>query len=219
MWVMNRSYSPDDLALSVSNLRCSRADIQIIENLSFEAQPGQVVLLRGANGAGKSTVLMCLANLLYYEGNIEIRGGKEDISPNEMLHFISHLPALKPNLTITDNLEFWAELNDGDKEKIPAALISARLDHAAKLDASNLSAGQTRRLSLLRLLVAHRPIWLLDEPTSALDSQGEKWICDQIDDHIAQNGIAIIATHLDLPLNAIPKTIHIGAPNHSEVAT
>lgn len=188
-----------------------RGDRPVLEHISLDVQPGQALLLRGPNGAGKSTLLMCLAGLLHFEGEISREGGAFEPSDLSDTHFVSHLPALKPSLTVTENLAFWARLNGGDTEKIPAALISARLDHAASLDAGNLSAGQTRRLSLLRLLVAQRPVWLLDEPTSALDSQGEKWIGELIDAHLAQNGIAIIATHLDLPLATPARTMHIGA--------
>jgi len=207
---MKNSNLQNSREIGVKNLSCTRGERTILSGMSFEANPGEAVVLRGPNGAGKSTLLMCLAGLLPFEGHISVTGRSEDAHAGEDMHFISHLAALKPSLSVAANLAFWANLNGGDAGKIPTALVSARLEHATDLDAGDLSAGQTRRLSLCRLLVTPRPIWLLDEPTAALDAQGEKWIRGLIDTHLAQNGIAIIATHLDLLLAQKPSVIRIG---------
>lgn len=197
--------------IRVEALSCTRGEQSVFKDISFEASPGEAVLLRGPNGAGKSSLLMCLAGLLQFEGNINVMGRDSELHENADIHFVSHLPALKPSLSVTQNLTFWARLNGGDPSAIPQALVSAKLDHAADLDAGTLSAGQSRRLSLLRLLVAQRPIWLLDEPTSALDSQGEEWVGSLIDAHLKQDGIAIVATHLDIPLKTTPRIVPIEA--------
>lgn len=196
--------------LSVENLWCTRGERTVLAEVAVEAHSGEALLLRGENGAGKSSLLMCLAGLIPFEGKLEWHGVDREIGAQEEMHFISHLPAIKPDLLVEENLDFWARLNAGDPDKIPAALIAARLDHTARLPAGVLSAGQTRRLSLIRLLLAPRPIWLLDEPTSALDKQGAAWVKHLVDSHIMQGGMAIVATHLDLDLDGPTRTYAVG---------
>jgi heme exporter protein A len=215
---MKKPFPLDPRQICVNKLSCTRGERPVFNDISFAASAGTATLLRGPNGAGKSSLLMCLAGLLDYAGEISVQGRDDEQYENADIHFVSHLSALKPNLTVSENLTFWAHLNQGDPQNIPAALIAARLGHAANLATSDLSAGQIHRLSLLRLLVAQRPIWLLDEPTSALDSQGEKWIGARIDAHLALGGIAIIATHLDIPLEAKPATIAISKTGETEVS-
>lgn len=196
--------------LSVEHLGCRRGERSVLAEVSISAVSGETLLLRGENGAGKSSLLMCLAGLIPYEGKLAWEGVDPELGVMAEMHFISHLAAIKPDLTVEENLDFWARLNGGDPDKIPAALIAARLDHAAKLPAGVLSAGQTRRLSLLRLLVAPRPIWLLDEPTAALDAQGAQWVKHLIDSHVGQGGMTIVATHLELDLDSVARTYLVG---------
>lgn len=207
---MTQTTHTNNYHIQVEALGCTRGEQSIFSDVSFQTSAGEAVLLRGPNGTGKSSLLMCLAGLLQFDGNINIMGRDSELHENADIHFVSHLPALKSNLSVTQNLKFWARLNGGDPFAIPEALVSAKLDHAADLDAGTLSAGQVRRLSLLRLLVAQRPIWLLDEPTSALDSQGEEWVGSLIDAHLKRNGIAIVATHLDIPLKTTAHIVQIG---------
>jgi len=176
-----------------------RGGFVIFEDVSFDALPGEVILLRGPNGAGKSTCLSALYGALPPgEGIIDILLDDEDRSPRELIHVVGHLPGVKATLTVRENLEFWATLFGGETD-VNAAIDSAGLHPIADSDASILSAGQTRRLALARLLVAPRPIWLLDEPTAALDKQGEGWVGELIADHAGAGGIVVAATHLDIP--------------------
>lgn len=199
--------------LKVTTLTCVRGELEIFAQLAFEATPGEAVLVRGPNGAGKTSLLMCLAGFLpISEGRIDWQGRDPDDRPGTDIHFVGHLPAVKPGLTVAENLTFWADMNNGDKNEVAPALVAAGLDHAATLDAALLSAGQTRRLALARLLVAPRPIWLLDEPTAALDTDGGKWITRLIDTHLDNGGITIASTHLDLSLKKSKrvKTLTLG---------
>lgn len=198
------------MRLSVKHLGCTRGEREVLEGVTLGASSGETLLLRGENGAGKSSLLMCLAGLIPYAGNLDWEGVDPELGAMEQMHFISHLAAIKPDLLVEENLDFWARLNGGDPDKIPAALIAARLDHTAKLPAGVLSAGQTRRLSLLRLLLAPRPIWLLDEPTAALDAQGALWVKHLLDSHIGQGGLAIVATHLELDLDTPSRAYFVG---------
>jgi heme exporter protein A len=121
------------------------------------------------------------------------------------------LPGVKTTLSVKENLLFWAALY-GAEQKVDRAIEAAGLSLIANSDAAILSAGQTRRLALARLLVVDRPIWILDEPTAALDKQGDAWVGNLIADHAKRGGITIAATHLDIanvPQSAI-KTVYIG---------
>jgi len=187
--------------LAVTDLTCLRGGTTIFANLGFSAEPGTVTLLRGPNGAGKTSLLLCLAGILRPEaGTIAWSGRDAEERPSTDMHLVGHQPALKGGLTAAENLQFWAEINSGDPNLIEGALDNAGLSHAAHLETRLLSAGQTRRLALARLLVARRPVWLLDEPTAALDSQGDKWVASLIEEQIGAGGLVIAATHLDLAL-------------------
>lgn len=186
-------------SIKVRKLACARGGFDIFDPVSFEALPGEVVLLRGANGAGKSTCLAALYGALTPSaGLIDIELDDEERSPRELIHVIGHVPGVKSTLTVRENLQFWSDLYGGNNP-IENAIEAAGLLPIADSDAAILSAGQTRRLALARLLVADRPIWILDEPTSALDKQGEAWVGDLIANHVKRGGITIAATHLDIP--------------------
>ena len=177
-----------------------------MHNVDFSTVSGKALLLRGANGTGKTSLLMALAGYLHIsDGTINWRedGGSandDEYSPIQNMHFIGHQHSIKTTLSLGDNLGFWCQLNGGDSNKVQPALEAAGLGHATSLDAALLSAGQSKRLSLARLLVADRPVWLLDEPTSSLDAAGDKWVSSLIDNHLDRGGMVIAATHLNLVL-------------------
>ena len=182
-------------------LACRRGERLLFEGVAFTVVPGELLLLRGPNGVGKTTLLSALAGLVRPEaGSIAVAGRGEEDRPGDDLHLMSHLPAIKPRLTAAENLNFWADLFGGDRKLVAPALERVGLKHLAGLEAGHFSAGQTRRLALARLLVADRPIWLLDEPTAALDGEGERLVIELIDAHLRRGGIAVAATHHDIPI-------------------
>jgi heme exporter protein A len=187
--------------IEVSGLACRRGERLLFASLDFAVVPGELLLVRGPNGVGKTTLLLALAGLVRPEaGTIAVAGRGEDERPGEDLHLLSHQPAIKPRLTAAENLQFWADLFGGDRKLISPALETVGLGHIAELEAGHFSAGQIRRLALARLLVADRPVWLLDEPTSALDGEGEQLVTILLDAHLKRGGIAVAATHHDLHL-------------------
>jgi heme exporter protein A len=189
------------IALSVDNLACRRGEHDVFSGLSFSLAPGQALMLRGPNGAGKTSLLMCLAGYLpSIAGRITWAGLPRDAEPTGMLQMVGHLTGIKPALTLAENLAFWADLYGGDRARLELALEQAGLQGLNDLPAGILSAGQTRRLSLCRLLLAPRPVWLLDEPTANLDSGGNEWIRGLIGEHLSTGGLAVIATHRDMGL-------------------
>lgn len=199
------------LRLSVRDLACRRSGRLVFAGLGFDLGPGNALLVTGRNGAGKSTLLAILAGRLRAaSGQVELDGAGEATLP-ERLHWIAHRDGLKTALSARENLAFAAAML-GEECRTPRdALERVGLPHVAEMPVAYLSAGQRRRVALARLLVAHRPIWLLDEPTSALDATSQEMLFDLMREHRAAGGIIIAATHLPLPLDNA-QSLAIAAP-------
>lgn len=187
--------------LEARDLACIRGDRAVFAGLSFALPRGAALLLTGANGAGKSTLLRLLAGLLPpAEGAVLWRGADTAAEPEAhaaRLRYLSHQDALKPALTVAENLAFFARLHGG--EVLPA-LTALGLDALADLPARVLSSGQRRRLALARLALAPAALWLLDEPTTGLDAASVERLRPLLAAHRAAGGIIVAATHIPLPL-------------------
>ncbi|ODT80994.1 MAG: heme ABC exporter, ATP-binding protein CcmA [Pelagibacterium sp. SCN 64-44] len=195
------------MTLSAQDLVCGRGGMALGPPLSFSLSSGQCLFLRGPNGAGKTTLLLTLAGLIApLSGHFSILGAAEEAG--RLLHHCGHRNAIKPRLTVAENLQFWASINPSGGLDPARALAETGLARLADLDAGYLSAGQSRRLALARLLVSHRPIWLLDEPTAALDSQGHGLVASLIERHLGMGGLVLAATHDPIDLeNAATLTL------------
>jgi len=190
--------APVSVRLSASELAAVRGNRQVFAGVSFSVTAGELMAVTGPNGAGKSTLLRLIAGLLPPSaGEVSlVPVGEEKIGTR--LHYVGHRDGLKPSETVRRNLQFWARLwGGGDVEPALAALALERL---AELPVAVLSAGQRRRAALARLLLVERPLWLLDEPATALDAAGEARLGHLIGAHLAAGGMAVVATHLDLPV-------------------
>lgn len=211
---MSPSQAPQQPELVLSGLSLARGERHLFSDLSFAIAAGEVLFIRGPNGAGKSSLLLALAGILRPDaGSIVWHDGGAEAERGEAMHFLGHLPAVKPRLTLLENLAFWASLYGGKGLAPDSALDEVGLSGLGALEAGHLSAGQTRRLALARLLIAERPIWLLDEPTAALDAEGEKLVGRLIAAHctVPHPGLVIAATHQDIPLPGTPRSIALGA--------
>lgn len=181
------------MELSVSDLSVARGGVPVLAGVSLSLAPGQALVLRGANGSGKTTLLRTIAGLQpALAGSVT---GAED-----RIAYAAHADGLKAMLTVTENLSFWAAVF-GTRD-VARALDAFALTPLADRLAGTLSAGQKRRLGLARLLVTGRPIWVLDEPTVSLDADAVALFADAVRAHLAQGGMALIATHIDLGLEA-----------------
>src|SRR5262249_32342832 len=138
-----------------------RGGREVFRGLSFTVGVGEALLVPGPNGVGKSSLLRLVAGLVRpRQGRLEFEGRDLDLTIGEQAHYLGHQDALKPSLSVQENLDFWAHFLGGGVGKRDAALAAVGLDGLAQLPAIYLSAGQRRRLSLARLIAVQRPIWL-----------------------------------------------------------
>lgn len=187
--------------LEGQELACWRGERAVFAGLSFRLEPGGALLLVGANGAGKSSLLRLLAGLIPAAEGRLLWDGQDTLADRvahaARLRYLGHGDALKLSLTARENLSFYARLWGGEVEEALAALGLAEL---ADLPARVLSSGQKRRLALARLALAPAPLWLLDEPTVGLDAASVERLGGLLAGHRGRGGMVLAATHLPLPL-------------------
>ena len=182
-------------SLEVRQLVVTRGDRTVIDGLSFQVAPGEVLHLLGRNGAGKTSLLEVLCGLRQAERGV-IASGPDD----GQRHWVGHKNALNPVLSALENLQFWAGLNDVKLADPKAAMDAVGLNprHASR-PSGQLSTGQKRRAALARLVAVPRPWWLLDEPLAGLDVQGLALFAGLLRAHVDGGGAAIVTSHQPLP--------------------
>jgi heme exporter protein A len=205
------------MELVLEQLACRRGGRTVFAGLDFRLAAGSAIV-RGPNGAGKSSLLRIVAGLMPpAAGDVRLGGvslARDRAGLHERVALAGHLDAVKPALTVAENLGFWAGiLGDGaadDGRRAAAALERFGLGPIADRPAGQCSAGQRRRLGLARLLIADRPLWLLDEPSVSLDATATALVAELIREHVRQGGLALIATHVELGLGPLP-VLEMGA--------
>lgn len=180
--------------LRVEDLSIARGGVAVLEGLTFAVAGGAALILRGPNGCGKTTLLRTIAGLQ------PPLAGRVVTEP-DTLAYASHADGLKPTLTVTENLQFWAEVFGTGAPEVTKALAAMDLIPLAARPAQNLSAGQKRRLGLARMLVTGRAVWIFDEPTVSLDLASVALFSAMVRAHLGQGGAALMATHIDLGLS------------------
>jgi heme exporter protein A len=195
-----------DPLLRADGLACVRGGRLVFEGVSFALAPGEALLLRGPNGAGKSSLLRLLAGFVAPRAGAVWWHGRpafaDPAAHRVRLHLIGHGNALKGALSVRENLRFAVALAGAPLPLVEHALAHFELTALADVPAAYLSAGQQRRLALARVLAAARPLWLLDEPDAGLDAASRGHLTGAVSAHRATGGIAVIASHRDLGLEA-----------------
>ncbi len=198
------------MRLEGSDLTCIRGGREVFAGLSFAIAQGEALLVTGPNGAGKSSLLRLVAGLIRLAaGRLELRDGDPELTLGEQAHYLGHQDALKPSLTVAENLAFWVRYLGGGGAAAQA-LGAVGLDGVAELPAAYLSAGQRRRLSIARLVAVKRPLWLLDEPTTALDRAAQERLTALMGQHLAGGGLIVAAAHGSIGLERA-KELRLGS--------
>ena len=176
--------------LHVSNLSVARGGMTLLSGVDFALNAGQILVLRGANGLGKTSLLRCIAGL---QNPVE-----GQITAPEAVAYSGHADGLKGQMTVLENLAFWSSVYHGPSPEV--ALDAYDLHALADRPAANLSAGQKRRLGLARMQVSGCALWLMDEPTVSLDADNVALFRAALDRHVQSGGAAVITTHIDLAI-------------------
>jgi heme exporter protein A len=190
--------------LCADNLACTRGERLIFSRVEFTLESGQVLLVTGANGSGKTSLLRIVCGLLEATtGEVRWDGASAKSLGDDYfakLAYLGHLNALKDDLSAAENLCIWAALAGAlaAPEEVRAALRQLGLEGREDLPVRWLSQGQKRRAALARFLVAKRPLWILDEPFAALDRASTATLESVLQTHLQSGGMALLSTHQDL---------------------
>lgn len=197
-------------SLAISDLALARGERRLFDGLSLTVEPGEAVILTGANGAGKTSLLRAIAGFIRPEAG-EIAFG--DVDPDEArrggLHLLGHQDGLKGGRAARQELGFQIGWTGGARAGFERAVEALQLTPLLDLQVRQLSAGQRRRLALARLIAAPRTLWLLDEPLTPLDARWREAFGALMQAHLDDDGLILAAVHDPLPLLARPVEVGI----------
>jgi heme exporter protein A len=203
--------------LAASELECVRGDRMLFSGLSFAVAAGAGLLVQGANGAGKTSLLRIAVGLSPpARGDVTWHGRpirSLGAAYRREVLYCGHPNALKDDLTAVENVRAAAALagrSIGD-QAARGALAQVGVDAAADLPVRSLSQGQKRRTALARLALDGAKLWVLDEPLAALDAGGAEWLAGRVDAHLAAGGMALVTSHQPLATRAGLATLKLGA--------
>ena len=194
-----------DYRLKGDDLSCIRDDRVLFEELVFELIPGQVLLLEGKNGSGKTSLLRILCGFREPDtGQVYWCGDAiNDSQYYADMAYVGHLDGVKKELTVLENLKVSLALGRPGQYSIQQALNKVHLVNYDDVLVQSLSAGQKRRLSLARLLITQNIVWILDEPFTSLDKQGIMLIESLMSEHCAKGGMIVLTSHHDIDLHGV----------------
>lgn len=200
--------------LNVDDLAVFRGERCLIDGLSFAVGAGSLLVLEGANGSGKTSLLKALSGVLDVESGT-IRWNGKDIRDERQAYcgslvFMAHRVGLKADLTLLENLQFEASLRPQGPESLDAIVERLDLARLTKLPVRALSAGQQRRVALARMLLAAAPLWLMDEPFANLDRGGRALVRRLVTEHVTKGGLCVLAAHEDVRVDVPTERLELG---------
>jgi heme exporter protein A len=195
--------------LSGDDLTLFRGERCLFRGVHFALNPGEMLLLEGLNGSGKTSLMRAIAGLLEFEtGEIRWNGEPTRVQRqafHNSLVWMAHRVGFKADLTLIENLDFEASLRPSastDRDEVFRRLGLSRL---TRLPLRSLSAGQQRRVALARMLLSAALLWLMDEPVTNLDRDGRRLVAELVQEHLARGGMCIMAAHQEVQIDA---TVH-----------
>jgi heme exporter protein A len=199
------------MTLQAIDLSCVRDDRVLFSGLNFQLQTGQILLLEGKNGSGKTSLLRILCGFREADAG-EVHWNNEAINDSSYyadMAYVGHLDGIKKELTVFENLKVCLALGIKGQYSIADALKKVHLQGYDEVLVQALSAGQKRRLSLARLLITHNVLWILDEPFTSLDKQGIILIESLMLEHCANGGMIVLTSHHDITLHGSVNIVRI----------
>lgn len=195
--------------LTVHDLACARGERTLFTGMNFELRQGELLLVQGGNGRGKTSLLRLLTGLAHPLAgevrwrNVAIAECREDYHRD--MAYLGHLNGIKDELTPVENLRLNAEL-----ARVPMTLAAAEqaltaigLARCLDLPSRVLSFGQRRRVALAALVNAGALLWILDEPLTGLDIHGVAMVEGLLRNHVEHGGMVVTTTHQPLSLPGI----------------
>jgi heme exporter protein A len=194
--------------LGVRGLCCERGGKRLFGPIDFHVARAGVLWVFGPNGSGKTTLLRALAGLTETAaGDVRWDGTAVSVRSAHWrmrIAYAGHRMGHKEDLSAVENLRLWCALEGSALAPAAALATLRRVGLAVRRDLplKRLSQGQKQRLTLARLSLSRRPLWLLDEPSASLDDEARELLRTLLREHLARNGLAVVATHDDLELAA-----------------
>jgi len=205
------SVSTDNL--NAKNLSLTRGGRELFTNLNFIVEPGDLLLIQGENGSGKTSLLKVIAGLIEPDNGSLFWSSKNIISQRQSFHkniaWLSHNPGFKGDLTILENIKFESSLRKISMEKLEDSLKRFQLTEFSKIPFRFLSVGQQKRAAIVRMCLIDVNLWLMDEPLSNLDTTGQSLVIDLINNHTKNSGLCVLASHHEIAHDLISNRINL----------
>ena len=185
------------MVVRVLSASCKRSGYTVIDNISFELSSGQIGLISGSNGSGKTSLLRMVAGLIpLTSGNLLFSPSIDQNSEHsDGLFLLGHSLAIKDDISPEEDIKFWSSLlGRGYHADV---LLMVGLSNLNKIPCKYLSQGQKQRLGIARLIASNKSLWLLDEPTSSLDKTASLLLKEIIEKHTKSGVIALISSHIN----------------------